>query len=46
MAPDYLDALDFSMSPEVGNQYWVLPFVSEFIEKYEKLLGETALEYL
>lgn len=46
MAPDYLDALDFSMTPEENSQYWVAPFVSEFIEKHKDLLGETALEYL
>jgi len=46
MAPDYLDALDFSMTPEEISRYWVAPFVSEFIEKHKDLLGETALEYL
>ncbi len=46
MAPDYLDALDFSMIPEDNSQYWVAPFVSDFIEKHKNLLGEAALEYL
>ena len=35
MASDYLDALDFSMKPEENSQYWVAPFVSEFIEKHK-----------
>lgn len=46
MASDYLDALDLSMTPEENSQYWVAPFVSEFIEKHKELLGETAFEYL
>lgn len=46
MASDYLDALDFSMIPEENSQYWVAPFVVEFIEKHKDLLGETSLEYL
>ena len=46
MAPDYLDVLDFSMMPEENSQYWVAPFVSEFVEKHKDLLGATALEYL
>ena len=46
MASDYLDALDFSMTPEENSQYWVAPFVVEFIEKHKDLLGETSLEYL
>ena len=46
MAPDYLDALDFSMTPEENSQYWVAPFVSKFVEKHKDLLGETAIEYL
>lgn len=46
MASDYLDALEFSMMPEKNSQYWVAPFVKEFIEKHKDLLGETTLEYL
>lgn len=46
MASDYLDALDFSMTPEENSQCWVAPFVSEFIEKHKDLLGETSFEYL
>ena len=46
MASDYLDALDFSMTPEENSQYWVAPFVVEFIEKHKDLLGETSFEYL
>ena len=46
MASDYLDALDFSMTPEENSQYRVAPFVNEFIENHKDLLGETALEYL
>lgn len=46
IASDYLDALDFSMTPEENSQYWVVPFVVEFIEKHKDLLGKTSLEYL
>ena len=40
--PTYIDALDFSMTPEENSRYWGAPFVSEFND----LLGEATLEYL
>lgn len=46
MASDYIDALDLSMASEENSQYWVAPFVSEFVEKHKDLLGATSLEYL
>lgn len=46
MASDYFDALECSMMPEEDSQYWVAPFISEFIEKHKNLLGENTLEYL
>lgn len=46
MASDYFDALEFSTIPEDNSQYWVAPFVNEFIQNHKELLGEASLEYL
>lgn len=46
MSTDYIDALDFGEVPEEGSQYWVAPFVSDFINKNGKLLDENCKEYL
>ena len=46
MSTDYIDALDFGEEPEEGSQYWVAPFVSDFINKNGKLLDEECIEYL
>lgn len=46
MSSDYIDALELSMTPEEGSQYWVAPFISDFLNDNSDLLGENALNYL
>ena len=46
MSEDYTDYLDVGdVSPE-DSQYWVAPFVSEFLGKYSYVLDEKCNEYL
>ena len=46
MSSDYIDALDCALPPEEGSQYWVAPFISDFLKVNSDLLGANALNYL
>lgn len=46
MSYDYTDAIDCGSNPTEGSQYWVAPFVSDFINKNGKLLDDGCKEYL
>ena len=46
MSTDYVDSLDFNESPPEGSQYWVAPFVNEYIQGYISLLGNDCINYL
>lgn len=46
MAEDYIDYLDCGDTPPAGSQYWVAPFVAEFIGRHKGILDEKLVEYL
>ena len=46
MANDYLDYLEFNEIPPEGSQYWVAPFISDFLKKYISVLDENCINYL
>lgn len=46
MSEDYTDYLDCGNTPPDGSQYWVAPFVSEFISRHKGILDEKCDEYL
>lgn len=43
---DYVDSLDCQQAPEEGSQYWVAPFVKEFIQSHIGLLGDDCDKFL
>ena len=43
---DYIDSLDIGEEPVDGSQYWVLPFVNDYITKYQDYLGNGCKQYL
>jgi len=46
MSSDYTDCLDAEMNPLEGSQYWVAPFISDFLYKYDYALDEKCVKYL
>lgn len=46
MSDDYIDALDFEGNKVEGTQYYVAPFINEFMNKNKSLLDENCIEYL
>lgn len=46
MSYDYIDSLDFGENPPEDSQYWVAPFVSEFLNKHKNVLDENCDSYL
>lgn len=46
MSYDYMDYLDFGDIPPKEAQYWVAPFVSDFLNKYKDALDKKAIIYL
>lgn len=46
MSEDYIDYLDCGHTPPENSQYWVAPFVSEFINRHKGILDENCDEYL
>lgn len=46
MANDYVDFLDCNMTPRKEAQYWVAPFVGQFIKENITLIDESCLSYL
>ncbi|MEL7646985.1 MAG: hypothetical protein AAGU76_02775 [Sedimentibacter sp.] len=46
MSDDYIDALDFEGNPVEGTQYYIAPFINEFMKKNKSLLDENCIEYL
>lgn len=43
---DYIDSLEIGIEPEDGSQYWVAPFISEYINTKMLLVSEEWGEYL
>lgn len=46
MSYDYVDYLDLEDLPPENSQYWVAPFVSEFLERHKNVLDEECDNYL
>ena len=46
MSTDYVDYLEYNMTPPNGSQYWVAPFVNDFFKKNLDLIDETCMKYL
>lgn len=46
MSNDYGNYLDVGDIPPEGSQYWVAPFISDFMKKYKFALDENFLNYL
>lgn len=46
MAEDYIDCMDMNTSPPESSQYWVAPFVDEFMKENISLIDENCLNYL
>ena len=46
MSCDYTDYLDVGAVPPENSQYWVAPFVSDFLSKYKHVLDENCDNYL
>jgi len=46
MSIDYGNYLDVGDIPPEGSQYWVAPFISDFMKKYKFVLDENCLNYL
>ncbi|MDD2530737.1 MAG: hypothetical protein PHN41_05855 [Bacteroidales bacterium] len=42
MSSDYIDCCDFGIEPPEDSQYWVAPFIQEFIDKH---IGKHNLKY-
>lgn len=46
MSTDYIDHLEFGQTPLEGSQYWVAPFVVEFLKSNIEMIDENCYEYL
>lgn len=46
MATDYIDYLELGQTPPDESQYWVEPFVIEFLKNNIKMIDENCYEYL
>lgn len=46
MSYDYVDYLEADDSPPEGSQYWVAPFVSDFLNKHKNVLDDRCDSYL
>jgi len=46
MSDDYIDSLDCGAEPINGSQYWVFPFVNDYLMKYQDYLGKGCKQYL
>lgn len=46
MATDYIDYLEFDETPPEGSQYWVAPFITDYLKENVHILGKDCIEYL
>ena len=46
MSTDYIDCLDLNETPPKDSQYWVAPFVEQFVKQNIPLIDSNCLEYL
>lgn len=43
---DYEDYLNMNLEPPFGSQYWVAPYISEFIKKYNNIIDDQLVNFL
>ena len=46
MSTDYIDHLEFGQIPPDGSQYWVAPFVAEYLKANIEMIDKSCYEYL
>lgn len=46
MSTDYIDHLEFGQTPPDGSQYWVAPFVVEYLKANIEMIDKDSYEYL
>lgn len=46
MSEDYINYLDFNETPPEGSQYWVAPFIQQFIKSNISMIDENCIDYL
>ena len=46
MSTDYIDHLAFGQTPPDGSQYWVAPFVAEYLKTNIEMIDKSCYEYL
>lgn len=46
MSTDYIDSLDCGLMPAEGSEYWVAPFVENYIKENISFIDESCLNYL
>ena len=46
MSTDYIDHLEFGQTPPDGSQYWVAPFVAEYLKSNIEMIDKSCYEYL
>lgn len=46
MSTDYIDYLEFGQTPPDGSQYWVAPFIVEFLKSNIEMIDKNCYEYL
>ena len=46
MSTDYIDHLEFGQTPPEGSQYWVAPFIVEFLKHNIEMIDKNCYEYL
>ena len=46
MSTDYIDYLEVGQTPPEGSQYWVAPFVVNFLKNNVEMIDKNCYEYL
>lgn len=46
MSTDYIDYLEYNINPPEGSQYWVAPFITDFLYKNSDLIYKNCIDYL
>lgn len=46
MSTDYIDHLEFGQTPPDGSQYWVAPFVAEYLKANIEMIDKSCYNYL
>ena len=46
MSTDYIDCMDMGEQPPLESQYWVAPFIAEYLETNKDFLDESCLLFL